>query len=119
MRAHENTVSCLCFANFISTQTSKGMVTRKCVVSGGFDGKIIMYDITLFKKAGREPIFVDKVYAHECEILCVFFNEMDGTILSGGNDGVIKVWEKVFPTQMKSIGEMKGHTLGVTSIVRD
>jgi WD40 repeat protein len=44
---------------------------------------------------------------------------MDGTILSGANDGVIKVWEKKFPSQMKSIGEMKGHTLGVTSIARD
>jgi WD40 repeat protein len=113
LKYHSNTVSCLDIAQ---------LRRNDYVLSGGYDGKVGIWDVTLRKtvKPRLENIFT----AHEGEngeILCICFNKGGSdsevaTFFTGGNDCSIKVWNI---STFRRMAELKGHTDAVTCLSQD
>jgi WD40 repeat protein len=115
---HSNTTCSLIPANFendtdyLVDSPGKNINNKYYVVSGSFDGSLALIE---FQRVYRKPQYIVVEKAHSCEILCLAQNKMDGTILTGANDGKIKVWSK----ELQIVGAMSGHKKGVTCMVLD
>jgi WD40 repeat protein len=86
VKVHENTTSCLCHG----TDSQK----RTYIISGGFDGRLGICNITYLIKVSRKPTNETITKAHDSEILATCFNPLNDTIISSDNHGVIRVWTR-------------------------
>jgi WD40 repeat protein len=86
LKLHENTTSCM----------SQGIDSQKryYVITGGFDGRLGIVNITYLVKVSRRPTFETISKAHDAEVLAVCFNPLNDTIISSDNHGKIRVWTR-------------------------
>ncbi|KAK3282643.1 hypothetical protein CYMTET_9628 [Cymbomonas tetramitiformis] len=104
---HSNTVSCLVTAPLKRNE--------EFVLTGGFDGKVGIWDVR--KKHSVRPHLVTMFEAHpNSEILCLLHDSIKATIITAGNDAVIKVWSA---TTYELVGEHRGHLEAVICLTLD
>lgn len=108
--AHSNTVSCLAASPLALDRRSNKMIESTTLLTGGFDGNLILWDISLCRKKREPPVKRHPYYgAHDSEVVCVVYNDWNKTWISGSNDGCIKVWSIGLT---EKLGELKGHSKG-------
>ncbi|EFC37018.1 WD40 repeat domain-containing protein [Naegleria gruberi] len=101
---------------------------KECLVlvTASFDGSFAVCDLSRFLFEKQNPVFKVKQNAHNREILCLVFNPMDKTVITGGNDGMIRFW--AIEDDIPLVGEIKakrknneesGHKSAVVSMVLD
>ncbi|BGP24265.1 hypothetical protein JCM10295v2_003175 [Rhodotorula toruloides] len=78
------------------------------LVSGGSDGRVIVYSL-----ASYEPLH--RINAHKSSVTCLQFDER--FIVSGGNDGCIKLWDMRTGAYIRDLAEQSSGIWRV--IVRD
>mmetsp|Transcript_9706 Transcript_9706/g.15890 ORF Transcript_9706/g.15890 Transcript_9706/m.15890 type:complete len:728 (-) Transcript_9706:42-2225(-) len=129
-QAHTNTVTCLTSGN-----TDPKYPRFSHLISGSFDGKVGIWDVSKprlhnsqqqvpphkhIKGSGQKPIqvqgLVNMFQAHDSEVLCLAFNERNHTIITGGNDSLIKVWG---PVMFVLVATLSGHKDAVTCFAID
>jgi len=107
MKHHTNTVSCI-----ITARLKKG---EDFVISGGFDGRVGIWDVR--KRHSMRPHLVSMFEAHsQSEVLCLIHDRYKGTLITSGNEGVIKVWSAV---TFELVGQHSGHTEAVVTLALD
>nr|CAG4717718.1 unnamed protein product [Naegleria fowleri] len=140
VQLHENTV-CDLFKGTLVTDRKRPSIfsprgtfdrnqkdKRECVVlvSSSFDGSFGVCDLTKFIYENQQPIFKVKHNAHNREILCVILNQLNGSVITGGNDGTIRFWS--IDNDLQQIGEIKakrkdndskGHKHAIVALVLD
>ncbi|KAJ8925080.1 hypothetical protein NQ315_001252 [Exocentrus adspersus] len=82
------------------------------LLSGANDGCLYIYDLTT-----RSSVL--KIPAHEYDVNSVVFaDDSSHIIYSGGDDGLIKVWDRrtMDESSPKSVGVLAGHMDGITFI---
>lgn len=103
-KSHKNSVSCLCL--------SRARGGEVLVVTGSFDGSLGLWSE---REHGHfAPYLVAKVpRAHEGrEVTCVAFHQESGLIVSGGNDGLLRLWSHDQPRSL-----LRGHDDCVSACV--
>uniref|UniRef100_A0A7S0MZX6 Uncharacterized protein n=1 Tax=Pyramimonas obovata TaxID=1411642 RepID=A0A7S0MZX6_9CHLO len=107
MRKHENTVSCI-----LTAVLKRG---EEFVLTGGFDGRVGIWDVR--KKSNARPHLVTMFEAHaNSEVLCILHDPHKNTIVTAGNDTVIKVWSA---GTYELVGQHTGHTEAVMCLTLD
>ncbi|XXQ32732.1 WD domain, G-beta repeat [Plasmodiophora brassicae] len=109
LKAHTNMVTCMAIARVPRRH-------RDYLITSGFDGRVIIWDLTNRKT-------VNPCQDHELqhagpilEKLTVAFNPSSGTVLAGGNDCLVHIWDL---ETYESRGRLQGHTAAVTSLAFD
>lgn len=105
MKGHTNSVTSMTIA-----QTRK----REFLLSGSFDGRVIIWDIT--RRKSMNPREEHVLVAGDHEILTVAYNLSNETVLAGGNDHCVHIWEL---DSLEHRGKLSGHTGSVTCIALD
>eukprot|EP00474_Spongospora_subterranea_P001077 CRZ01535.1 hypothetical protein [Spongospora subterranea] len=108
MKAHTNTVSTLAIA-----------VTRRrdFLISSGYDGRVLVWDIS--KRKTINPCVERELHrgtSRTSEIIVVAYNPSSGAIFAGGNDNLIHIWDL---DSYEPRGTLIGHTNAVTCLAFD
>eukprot|EP00242_Pyramimonas_sp_CCMP2087_P012444 CAMPEP_0198221630 /NCGR_PEP_ID=MMETSP1445-20131203/84479_1 /TAXON_ID=36898 /ORGANISM="Pyramimonas sp., Strain CCMP2087" /LENGTH=623 /DNA_ID=CAMNT_0043899849 /DNA_START=468 /DNA_END=2336 /DNA_ORIENTATION=- len=107
MTKHANTVSCI-----INAVLRRG---EEFILTGGFDGRVGIWDIR--KKHNVRPHLVTMFEAHAgSEVLCLLHDASKNTIITAGNDTVIKVWAA---STYELLGQHTGHTEAIGCLALD
>ncbi|WCJ35436.1 Transducin/WD40 repeat-like superfamily protein [Euphorbia peplus] len=88
------------------------------LVGGGVSGNLYFWEVA----SGR---LLKKWRAHYRAVTCLVFNEDDSLLVSGSEDGSVKVWpllmifddQQAEPTSQLFLHSFSGHTLRVTDVV--
>lgn len=99
---HRNTVSCLLFIQFdrdlsqgkLADNVANRLVREsKYIITGGYDGQLGSISLTDYQtKLSRTPFLETKIQAHEREVVSLSFSPIKCVIVSGSNDGSIRIW---------------------------
>lgn len=104
--AHGNTVTCLALG-------ARGR--SDLLLSGSFDGCLAVWQLPKRKHAPPQIETIFRAHA-PAEILCLAFNPRNGSAVSGGNGGLLRVWSVATYEQ---IAQLRGHTDAVTALALD
>lgn len=74
---------CLALLTGHTSLVGQLQLTNSILVTGGSDGRVIVFDLTTFECLYR-------LCAHDNSVTCLQFD--DRFIVSGGNDGRVKLW---------------------------
>ena len=104
-KAHTNTVSSCALVATVDQTTGEAMET---LYTCGFEGRVGLWDLR--STDGRSPYLKLGWRAHEKEILaCVAWASKE-SVITAGNEGVIRLWKG--PEEL--LGELVGHERAVT-----
>ena len=85
----------------------------KEILAGTMQARLILYDLVAFRE-------ISKVYwTHHSDInsLCYANREHSNIIFTGGDDGLIKIWDKrALSNSTGAVGAFVGHAEGVTCV---
>lgn len=105
LEQHKNTVSCLAIAH-----TAK----QDLLISGSYDNTIALWDIS--KRRVFNPFPECSITVSSEEVLCVCFDSTHETIITGGNDKLVQIWNL---GSQELVAQLKGHKEAVTCLVQD
>eukprot|EP00741_Cyanophora_paradoxa_P010601 tig00020537_g10245.t1 len=84
------------------------------LLSCSFDGHVGVWDVRRARDA--QPHLQSLFRAHEEEVLCIAFNPLNGTIITGSNDATIRAWSE---ETLERAATLAGHTEAVTCLALD
>lgn len=61
-------------------------ISERRILSGGSDGRIMIYDAKTFETLHRIP-------AHDNSVTALQFDEQENVLVTGGNDGNVRLWD--------------------------
>eukprot|EP01012_Entosiphon_sulcatum_P004961 TRINITY_DN12099_c0_g1_i1.p1 TRINITY_DN12099_c0_g1~~TRINITY_DN12099_c0_g1_i1.p1 ORF type:complete len:778 (+),score=108.65 TRINITY_DN12099_c0_g1_i1:67-2334(+) len=88
VKGHQNTLSCLTVG--LHKKRGGRYEARPHIVSVGFDGQLGVWDIR--RDEGSQPRCEGMFPVCLSEVLCVVYDPLHYTYITGGNDGVVRIW---------------------------